>query len=70
MAQYRGTLVSFNSGTYRATVRLDGSAPQVLTNVHCTRLASAEFVADRRCLVDTGDHGDIDDAVVIAVWTP
>lgn len=69
MAQLRGTLVSFNAGTYRAVVRLDGSAPQALTNVRCNRLPSAEYTAGRRVLVDTGDHGDIEDAVVLAVWS-
>ena len=69
MALLRGTLVSFNSTTFRAVVRLDGSTPQTLTNVRSNRLASSVFTAGRRVLVDTGDHGDIEDAVLLAVWS-
>jgi hypothetical protein len=32
-------------------------------------IASGEYVAGRRVLVDTGDHGDIEDAVLLAVWS-
>jgi hypothetical protein len=65
---FRGTIVAFDDSTYRAAVRLDGSAPQVFTDVHVSRLAAASIVAGRRCIIDTGDHADIEDAVVIAVW--
>jgi hypothetical protein len=65
----RGTLSSFDAGTYRAVVRLDGSAAQTLTDVRTSRgIASAEMVAARRVLVDTGDHGDIADVVLFAVY--
>jgi hypothetical protein len=65
----RGTLVSFDSGTWRAVVRLDSSAPQALTGVAVSRaLASGEMVANRRVLLAPGDHGDVADIVVIAVW--
>ncbi|MGI8926408.1 MAG: hypothetical protein ACR2HN_07145 [Tepidiformaceae bacterium] len=65
----RGTIVSFNSVTWRAVIRLDGSTPQTLTDVRVSRYAAADIAAPRRCLVDTGDHGDIADAVLTAVWT-
>lgn len=71
MAVLRGVLVSFNAATYKAVVRLDGSGPQVLTDVRTNRgIPSAEMVAARRVLVDTGDHGDIADVVLSAVFTP
>jgi len=69
MTVHRGILTDFDSGTFTATVRLDGAHQTVLTNVRCTRLDSAVFVADRRVLVDTGDHWDATDAVIIAVYT-
>lgn len=69
MALYRGTLESFDSGTYRATVRLDGGPGGVWTDVRCVRLASGEFVVGRRVVLDTGDHGQPSDAVVVAVFT-
>ena len=70
MAVLRGTLVSFDSGTYRAVVRLDGSGPQALADVRTSRgIASAELTAGRRVLVDAGDTGDIADVVLTAVYT-
>lgn len=68
MPQFRGTIVAFDDSTYRATVRLDGSAAQVLAGVHVNRLAAASVTAGRKCLVDTGDHANIEDTVVLAVW--
>lgn len=66
----RAKLVSFNSGTYRAVARLDGSAPQVLTDLRVNRaIPIAEMSAGRACLIDTGDHGDPADAVLTAIWT-
>ena len=66
----RGTLVSFDSATYTAVVRSDGSAPQTLTGVRVSRdIASGDMVAGRRVLVATGDHGDPGDLVLFAVWT-
>ncbi|MBI2767644.1 MAG: hypothetical protein HYX53_17235 [Chloroflexi bacterium] len=70
MPTYRGTLVSFNSGTYTASVRLDGSQAQSLDNVRVSRgIAAAEMVATRRVLIDTGDTGDLGDVVLYAVHT-
>jgi hypothetical protein len=68
MSILRATLVSFNAGSYTASVRLDGSAAQALDAVKVSRgLPSGELLAGRRLLVDTGDHGDPADAVVFAV---
>lgn len=68
MTLYRGTLLAFDDGSYRARVRLDGSTPRTVGDVRCTRLEDGAFVAGRRVLVDTGDHNDPADIVVIAVW--
>lgn len=70
MPVFRGRVVAFNSGTWQADVRLDGSAPQSLRGVAVARnIASVEMTPGRRVLVDTGDHGDPADAVVTAVYT-
>lgn len=69
MTIYRGRVVDFDTGTHTATVRLDGSAAQVLTSVPTARnIASGEMTAGRRVLVDTGDHGELVDTVVFAVY--
>ena len=68
MSQLRGTIRSFDSNTHRATVRLDGSTPRTVTDIRATAINASEFQPGRRCLVDTGDHNDPTDAVVIAVW--
>lgn len=68
MATYRGVLTAFNPTTFRATVRLDGSSAVTLDAIHATRLDAAEYAPGRRVLVDTGDHGDPGDVVVVAVW--
>lgn len=69
MAVYRAKVVSFDAGTWKAKIRLDGSAPQTLDNVATARnIASAEMSAGRRVLLDTGDHSDPADFVVTAVW--
>ena len=69
MATYRGRLVSFSSGSYVASVRLDGSPAQAMEGVPVSRgLPAAEMVAGRRVLLDTGDHNHPGDAVVTAVW--
>lgn len=70
MPVYRARLVSWNSGTYRAVVRVDGSSPQTLTDVRVSRaIPSGEMTATRPCLIDTGDHGDPADAILYAMWT-
>ena len=70
MATARGTLDSFNATTYKAVVRLDGSAAMTLSDVRTSRaIPSAEMSVGRPVLVDLGDHGDPSDALVVAVWT-
>ena len=69
MAIFRGVLASWDGSNFLATVRLDGSAPQTLSGLRTSRaIASADMVAGRRVIVDTGDHGDPGDIVVTAVW--
>ncbi len=69
MAVFRAKLVSWSSGTWRAVVRLDGSAAQVLSDVRVSRaIPAAEMVAGRPVLLDTGDHGDSADIVLTSVW--
>jgi hypothetical protein len=60
--------VSFDPDSYRAAVRLDGSGPRSLADIHANRLTPGAFVAGRRILIDTGDHNDLEDAVIIATW--
>ncbi|MCK9517630.1 MAG: hypothetical protein M0R74_01190 [Dehalococcoidia bacterium] len=69
MALYRAKVVSYDAGSHTAVVRLDGSAAQTLDGVAVSRgIAGAEMVPGRRVLVDTGDHGAIEDVVVFAAW--
>ncbi|MBI5949873.1 MAG: hypothetical protein HY875_17185 [Chloroflexi bacterium] len=69
MTLIRGTLISFTAATYLSVVRLDGSQPRTLTNVRSSRFASAEYVANRRVIVDTGDNNNPDDYVITALYT-
>jgi hypothetical protein len=67
---FRGTLAAWDSGTFLATVRLDGSSAQALTGIKTSRaIASADMVTGRKILLDTGDHNDPSDFVVTAVYT-
>ena len=69
MALVRGVLVSFDSGAWTASVRLDGSQAQSLDGVKVAlNIVSGNLIAGRRVLVDTGDHGDLGDVVVYAVY--
>jgi hypothetical protein len=69
MAVLRGILVSFSSGPFTASVRLDGSAPQTVDNVAVSRaIASGEMTAGRKVLLDSGDHNNPNDFLVTAVW--
>jgi len=68
VAVLRGKLVSWDSGTYVAVVRLDGSVAQAITGVAVNRaIAAADMNAGDVCLVDLGDHGDPGDAILTAV---
>lgn len=69
MAVLRGSIVSFNSTPYTASIRLDGSAPQTVDGVAVSRaIPSAEMTTGRKVLLDTGDHNHPADFVVTAVW--
>jgi hypothetical protein len=69
MAVLRGSIVSFSSAPFTASVRLDGSAPQTLDNVTVSRaIPSAEMTPGRKVLLDTGDHNHPADFLVVAVW--
>jgi hypothetical protein len=69
MQTLRGTIVTFDSGTFTATVRLDGSAAQTLTGVAVNRgLASAAVTAGRRCIIDTATQANPALFVVVAVF--
>ncbi len=68
MAVFRGRVVTFNAGTWTADVRVDGSPGEVLADVPTNRgIASADMVAGRLVLVDTGDTQNPADFVVTAV---
>ena len=65
----RGTLVAFDAGTYRATVRLGGSLAAVIEGVPVSRgIASGELVAGRRVTVALLEGGGPDDAMLLGVW--
>ncbi len=68
MALLRGALVSFDAGTYLASVRLDGSVATVMADIIvAANIAAAEMVAGRRVLVDSGETSDAGEVVVYAV---
>ncbi len=68
MAALRGRLVRFDGSSWRAVVRLDGSASMEMTGVAVSRaLPAAELVAGRVVLVETGDDGDPAEAILTAV---
>ena len=70
METRRGTLRSFDSGTYTATVEIAGSISVWLGGVPVARnIASAELVAGRSCAVLQFDASNPQDAVLSAVWT-
>ena len=65
----RGTLRAFDSGTYKATVQLDGSLAVWLESVPVARnLPLAEMVAGRSVAVLFYETSNPGDAVVVAVW--
>ena len=69
MTVLRGTLVSFDSPTFRATVRLDGSPSQSLAGLPVSRgLPAPEMVPGRRVLLEQGQPHNPGEMVVVAVW--
>ena len=66
----RGTLKSFDSGAYTATVQMAGSLATWLQGIPVARnIPSGEMVAGRNCAVILFDSANPQDAVVTAVWT-
>jgi hypothetical protein len=66
----KGELKNFNSGNYKATVRLAGGYKVYLEDVTVARnLPSAEMVAGRRVAVVFFDENSPREAVVVAVYT-
>ncbi|MBI4328947.1 MAG: hypothetical protein HY685_03665 [Chloroflexi bacterium] len=66
----RGTVKSFDSGAYTATVQVMGSVPTFLDNVKVSRgIPAAEMVAGRGCAVLFFDPANPAEAVVLGVWT-
>lgn len=64
----RGTLLSFSSGTYTATVQVAGSLSSAVLAVPVSRgIAAAELVAGRRVAIAVFDAGNPVDAMVIGV---
>lgn len=68
---HKGTLKSFDSGTYKASVQISGSLSVWLNNVATSRgIAAADMVAGRNVAVlFPGEPSNPSAAVVIAVWT-
>jgi hypothetical protein len=64
----RGTLKSFDSGSWTATVRLAGSLATYVTVPVSRGIASAELVAGRNVAVLLLDASNPNDAVLAAVW--
>lgn len=69
MADLRGTLVAFDSPTYTATVRIDGSGSRSLSGLPVSRaIPPAELIPGRRVLLDEGQPHNPEELVVIAAW--
>ena len=64
----RGTLKSFDSGTWTASVQLDGSISSYVTVPVSRAIDSAELVDGRSVGVLVFDTSNPDDAVIAAVW--
>ena len=66
----KGTLKSFNSVEYTATVQLAGSYKVYLEGVAVARnISSSEMAAGRKVTIVFFDEHNIKEAVVIAVYT-
>jgi hypothetical protein len=66
----KGVLKSFDSGNYRATVRLASSYKVYLEDIAVARnLPSAEMVTGRKVALVFFDEHNPKDAVVVAVYT-
>ncbi len=68
MATLRGRLVRFDGSSWRAVVRLEGSASMELTGVAVSRaIPAGQMVAGRTVLVDTGDGHGPAEAILTAI---
>ena len=66
----KGTVKSFDSGSYKATIQMVGSLATWLQNVPVARnIPTAEVVGGRSCAVLLFDPAKPADAVVVAVYT-
>ena len=65
----RGTLLSFSSGSYTATLQIAGSLSSSVAAVPVSRgIASSEMQVGRRVAVAIFDAGNPVDAMVIGVY--
>ena len=65
----KGTLKAFDSGTYKATVQMDGSIAYFLTGVPVSRaIPSAEMVPGRTVALLFFSPDNPDDAMVTGVF--
>lgn len=65
----KGTLKGFDSGTYKATVQIDGSVGWFLTGVPVSRgIPSGEMVAGRTVAVVFFDPGNPEGGMVSGVF--
>ena len=66
----KGTLKSFDSGAYKATLQMAGSLATWLQSVPVARnIPMAEMVNGRSCAILLFDPANPNDAVVVAVYT-
>ena len=66
----KGTLKSFDSGSYKATIQIAGSLATWLGNVPVARnIPASELINGRSCAVLLFDPANPDDAVVVAVYS-
>jgi hypothetical protein len=65
----KGTLKSFNSGDYTATVQLAGSSKAYLEDITVARnIPAGEMVTGRKLAVVFFDENNAKEAVVVAVY--
>jgi hypothetical protein len=66
----RGTLRGFDSGSYTATVEIDGSVASYLSSIPVSRnIASGDLVTGRSVALWFFDTANPQAAVLLAVWT-
>ena len=66
----RGTVQTFDSGSYRATVQIAGSLTTSLGDVAVARnIPAVEMQAGRNCCLVFFDETNPSDAVLVAVYT-